>query len=269
VLVGAVLGAAAPAPAAELELAFYGGKVAPFYEQSIVANLGGGSPVAGLTLEQVEPFELTATGGLTLAGGATLWLGAFGIEGRYDSADVDIEATGPVYRLTLRRPLPPASVVLSPSATLIDLQAVTPISLNLRLRTSGSVRFFLSGGLSYLPALNVDVRQELGVEVPPLPEFSLGALNLRATARPEDDGEGGRLGANLGAGLQFGLGGGFALVVDARAFAFKEQVLEWTVGPGSAGILPQEVLDAVAERLEPVRFTPAYFHLSGGLALRF
>ena len=265
----AVLAAGTSSEGAELEIAAYAGKVLPFYEQRIVANLGSGTPIAGVTLRQEQPFELTAKGGLTFAGSVTVWLAdPIGIEGRYDSADVDLESIGPVYRMTLAAPLPPASFLLSPGATLLDLQPVTPISLNLRFRTPGPIRIFVSGGLSYLPDLKLNVRQELSVSIAGLPQLGLGAVSLRATARPEEEGSEGRLGVNVGAGLQISLGGGFSLVADGRAFLFKKQVLEWSVG-SSASIVPAQAVTALAEQLEPVRFNPAYFHLVGGLALRF
>jgi hypothetical protein len=59
-------------------------------------------------------------------------------------------------------------------------------------------------------------------------------------------------------------------VVDARAFYFPEQVLEWQVTQtGGPAALPPALLQAIEDQLEPVRFNPAYFHLQGGLAFSF
>ncbi|HET9316531.1 MAG TPA: hypothetical protein VFQ51_13140, partial [Vicinamibacteria bacterium] len=99
--------AAPPARAAGLELAGYLGYTLPFYEQTFPIDLRPpAQPVQGLQLQQLEPLRLNAKGGLTFAGGITIFFGPIGIEGRYDSADVDITADPPVYSLRLSSPFP-------------------------------------------------------------------------------------------------------------------------------------------------------------------
>ena len=60
------------------------------------------------------------------------------------------------------------------------------------------------------------------------------------------------------------------MVVDARAFYFPKQVLEWRVTQSGGGVaLPPALLLSIEQQLEPVRFNPAYFHLQGGIAFSF
>lgn len=266
--------ASGSASAAELELTGFVGLTLPFYEQTFPIDLRPpAQPIQGIQLQQVEPLRLNAKGSYTFAGAATVYFGALGIEGRYDSADADLTADAPVYSIRLSSPFPSFTTTLEPSPTVVSLAALTPLSLNLKLRTSGPVRFFLSGGLSYLPDFQLAVRQPLnlrlaGIGLPP--GFDLGTLTAEAISRPDDPQEGSRLGGNGGLGLQIGLGAHLALVGDARAFYFPKQVLEWRVTQtGGALALPPALLQSIEQQLEPVRFNPAYFHLQGGLAVSF
>jgi hypothetical protein len=53
-------------------------------------------------------------------------------------------------------------------------------------------------------------------------------------------------------------------------FLFPKHVLTWEVTQqGGLVTLPQEVLAALEQQLEPVRFNPAYFHVVGGIAFTF
>jgi hypothetical protein len=266
---GASLLASLPSNAIELELAGYLGATLPFYEQTFPIDLRPPSQ----PIQQVEPLRLNAKGGLAFAGGATIYFGAIGIEGRYDSADADLTADSPVYSLRLSSPFPNFTTTLEAAPTVVALSELTPLSLNLKLRTGGGVRFYLSGGVSYLPDFQLAVRQPLNLRVAGIglpPGFDLGSLTANAVSRPDDPSDEGRVGANGGIGLQFGLGSHFALVVDARAFYFPEQVLEWQVTQtGGPAALPPALLQAIEDQLEPVRFNPAYFHLQGGLAFSF
>ena len=276
VLVSAAVLVVAPAAAsaAELELAGYGGVTFPFYEQSFSIDLRPPDrPFPGVELRQERPLTLNGKGGLVFAGGATLYLtGGLGIEVRYDSADVDIGADAPVYSVRTSSPLPAFSATLEPAPTVVTLSNLSPVSLNLKLRTGGPLRFVLSGGVSYLPDFQLAVSQPLnlrlsGVSLPP--GLDLGTINASAITRPEDP-ESGRFGGNVGLGLQIKLSDNVALVGDARVFAFPKQVLEWRVTQrGGLVAVPPELLDALEAQLEPVRFNPAYFHLIGGIALTF
>jgi opacity protein-like surface antigen len=266
--------APAPAAALELELAGYGGVTFPFYEQSFSIDLRPPErPFPGVELRQERPLTLNGKGGLVLAGGATLYLtGGLGIEVRYDSADVDIGADAPVYSVRTSFPLPSFSATLEPAPTVISLSNLTPVSLNLKLRTGGPLRFVLSGGVSYLPDFQFAVTQPLnlrlsGISLPP--GLDLGTINASAITRPEDP-ESSRFGGNVGLGLQIKISDNVALVGDARVFGFPKQVLEWQVTQrGGVVAVPPELLEALEAQLEPVRFNPAYFHLLGGIAFTF
>jgi hypothetical protein len=266
-----VLLAGASTRAAELELAGYVGYTLPFYEQTFPIDLRPpGSIVQGIALRQVEPLRLNAKGGLAFAGAATVYFGPIGIEGRYDSADVDPTADPPVYELRLSSPFPNASTTLVPSPTEVTVSSLTPLSLNLKLR-AGRV-FSISGGVSYLPDFQLAVRQPLNLRVGGLglPGLDLGAVAAEALSRPQDSEGDSRFGANVGLGLRLPLSDQLGLVFDARGFYFPEQVLEWrvvqTAGPVT---LPPAFLRSIEQQLEPVRFNPAYFHLQGGIALSF
>jgi len=261
------------ARAASLEIAGYGGLTIPFYEQTFTVSLAPPTNVfPGVSIQQERPLSLNAKSGLILAGGATLYLGVVGIEARYDSATVDITSTPPLYTVTLSRPFPNFHFTLEPAPTVITITNLTPMSLNLKLRTPGPLRFFVSGGVSYLPDFQLAVQQKLDLSVagiPLPPGINLGSLTATAVTRPEDPDKG-HLGGNAGLGLQIQLGEHIALVGEARGFFFPKQVLTWQVSqqPGFV-TLPSEVTNALAQQLQPIHFNPAYFHLVGGLAFTF
>lgn len=264
------------ASAAELEIAGYGGLTLPFYEQTFAIDLiPPARPIQGIELRQIRPLTLNAKSGLALAGGVTLYLtGGLGLEARYDTASIDIGPEPPVYLLRLSSPFPSFNTTLEPAPTVITLSDLTPLSLNLKLRTGGNLRFFLSGGVSYLRDFQLAVRQTLNLTVagfPLPPGVKLGSLTAVAISRPEGGSEASRVRGNVGLGLQIKLGGHVALVGEGRVFLFPKHVLSWTVTQESGGIvtLPPEVLQSLEERLDPVRFNPAYFHLIGGLAFTF
>jgi hypothetical protein len=269
------LAAARVAPAAELELAGYLGVTLPFYEQTFPIDLRPPErPLQGIELRQERALSLNAKGGLVLAGGATLYVGgAFGIEARYDSADVDITAEPPLYSIRLSSPFPTFSTTLEPAPTVVSISALTPISLNLKLRTPGPLRFFISGGVSYLPDFQLAVAQPLNLRLAGLglpAGLDLGTLIAQAVSRPDDPTEDSRFGANVGLGLQIKISDHAAIVGEARAFYFPKQVLNWRVTQaGGVVTLPSELLQSLEAQLEPVRFNPAYFHLLGGLAFTF
>jgi hypothetical protein len=261
------------ARAAELELSGSLGYTLPFYEQTFPIDLRPpGSPVQGIELRPLEPLRLNAKGALAFAGAATVYFGPIGIEGRYDSARVDPTADPPVYSVRLSSPFPNVSTTLVPAPTDVRLTSLTPVSLNLKLRTTGPLGLSVSGGVSYLPEFQLVVRQPINLRVGGLglPGLDLGSVAAEAVSRPQDPVRDSRIGANAGVGLRLPLSDHAGLVVDGRAFYFPEHVLEWRVrqtgGPVS---LPPALLQSIAEQLEPVRFNPAYFHLQGGIALSF
>ena len=263
---------AAPVRAATLEIAGYGGLTLPFYEQTFTVSLAPpANPTVGVDIRQERPLSLNAKSGLALAGAATVYFGgALGIEARYDSAAVDITSEPPLYSLRLSRPLPTVDLTLEPVPTVVTVSSLTPLSLNVKLRTPGPLRFFLSGGLSYLPDFQLAVVQKLEVNVAGiLLPVNLGSLTASALTRPQDP-QNGRFGGNAGLGIQIKVGEHVALLGEGRVFLFPKHVLTWRVSQqGGLVTLPQEALTALEQQLEPIRFNPAYFHLEGGIAFTF
>lgn len=273
VALSALAWAGVSARAAELELSGSLGYTLPFYEQTFPIDLQPpGSPVQGIELRPLEPLRLNAKGAFAYAGAATLYFGPIGVEVRYDSARVDPTADPPVYSVLLSSPFPNVSATLVPAPTDVRLTSLTPVSLNLKLRSTGPLRLSVSGGVSYLPEFQLVVRQPINLRVGGLglPALDLGSISAEAISQPQDPVRDSRIGANVGVGLRLPLSDHAGLVVDGRAFYFPEHVLEWRVRQtGGPVTLPPALLRSIAEQLEPVRFNPAYFHLQAGIALSF
>jgi hypothetical protein len=102
-----------------------------------------------------------------------------------------------------------------------------------------------------------------------LPTPALGVeVGLRAEA-PPDVVDQGQYGANLGVGLQVGLGRHLALSAEARGFLFRERTLSWSSAAQPRNALEDALQRELLARLEPVRFTPTFFSVNAGLAVRF
>lgn len=267
---------AAAARAGSLELGVHLGPAVPTYSQTFRYDPGSISvPLPGISVTQTGTFALDAEGGLAL-GGTVAWqfAGPLGLEARLDTADAELSTQPGTYdvRVDLPAPLPDASTSLAMGGGPTDLERVRPLSLNLRLRTPGTVAFTVSGGVSYLPALRASTTQTIGLGVTGLGlagRIDVPTLTLRAEALPDEEGEG-RWGGNLGAGLRVGLGPRFALTVEARAFRFQEQTLAW----GRADDRPLSSLEAallreVQARLPPVEFNPTFYQATAGLSVAF
>ena len=271
----AVLAAPSLAAAGEFELTAYGGYTFPFYGQTFQYDPGPVTvPIPGITVEQGGTFEIKTSGDLAFGGAFAFYVtGGFGFEVRYDHADMKVETQSSFYnvRVGLPAPLDPvvANIVLSGGSA--DLKAVTPFSLNLKLRTGGSVRLMASGGASHLGDLQFTVQQSVGLGVVGFDfvenNVKIGTIGVQATSPA---GTGGGWGGNLGLGLQISLGERAALVFEGRGFYFPKRTVEW------APILDQPLTDfekallaRVQERLPPVEFRPWWVQASVGLAIRF
>jgi hypothetical protein len=268
---------AAMLSAGGLELAGWVGPTFPFYDQTFRYDPGLVTvPVPGVTVRQEGSFAFHGRGGLALGGGVTFYVvPVLGIEARVDTADVKIQPEGGVFDVSadLPPPLPDFSTQVTVGSGTVNVRRATPFSVNLKLRTPGSVAFAVSGGLSYLPALDLVLTQSVGLGVTGLGlgtnEVTVATLGLRAEARPNDPEEG-RLGLNAGAGLQFSLGSKLRLIADGRFFYFKKQTLVWTRAD-NRGLSPLEetLLREIESRLEPVEFRPTFFQATAGLAIMF
>jgi hypothetical protein len=263
------------AGAGGLELVGYAGAVVSPYEQTIQLDPGGLILPGGGVVPPGQALQLEASGGNSFGGALTLYLADWiGLEVRLDAAKPDVQATGASYRVVVDLPAPVPDVTgdLELGSGPMELERVHPLSLNLKLRTPGRVALTLSGGLSYLPSLAVVGSQAVrlrAVQVPGVPAGTiLAAVGLRAEAIPEE--EDSRYGANVGLGLQLGLGEHVALVAEARGFVFQEHRLEWqrsTDGPLAP--LEEALARELERRLAPVEFNPNFYQLTAGLSLSF
>jgi hypothetical protein len=251
-----------PASAGEVELAVEAGRSLPFYSQSFALDPAGLVP-PGYPLDTSGGFDLELGGGLTVSGTVTWrFSDVLGLEARVDSAEVELRVTGGQVGTDLGELLPglpsiPISGDLS-GETRID--RLTPVSLNLQFVAGESVRFVVSGGVSYIPATTVaaTVRVRLG-DVPGLPLITLPGLSVSAAATVD-----GGFGGNLGVGLRVPVASHVALLVDARAFGFPTQEVQWGPGSGSSAIE-----EALAAALDPIALQYGFFQATGGLAFTF
>ncbi len=269
----AVLAVPALAGAAELELTGYAGYTFPFYSQTFKYDPGPVTvPIPGVTVEQAGSFALEASGAPAFAGGAAFYLiEGVGLEVRYDRADltVDTKASSYTVRLGLPAPLAPVVADLALAQGTADLKAAAPFSLNLKFRTSGSVRFFLSGGVSHLGDLEFTVQQTvgLGVIVFDLQESNVhvGTIAVRGTSVAESS-----WGGNLGLGLQIPIGEHGALVLEGRGFYFPKRTVEWEpVVDRPLSVIELALLERLQDRLPPVEFEPWWVQATVGFAIRF
>jgi hypothetical protein len=265
------------ASAGSLELAGWVGPTFPFYDQTFRYDPGLVTvPVPGVSVRQEGSFAFHGRGGLALGGGATFYLvPVLGIEGRLDTADVKIQPEGGTFNVSadLPAPLPDLSTQVSVGSGAVNVRRATPFSVTLKLRTPGPVAFAVSGGLSYLPALDLVLTQRVGLGVMGLGlgtnEVTVATLGLRAETQP-DGPEEGRLGVNGGAGLQFGIGGKLRLFADGRFFYFKNRARVWgRADTGGLSPLEETLLREVESRLEPVEFRPTFFQATAGLSVTF
>jgi hypothetical protein len=258
-----------------LEIAGYAGYTFPFYSQTFRYDPGPVTvPIPGVSVEQSGEFEARASGGPAFAGAITLYATAgLGFELRYDRADITVDTRGASYAVRLRLPAPldPVVVNLALSEGKVDLEAVGPLSFNLKLRTGGAVRFTTSFGASRLGDLEMTLTQSIGLGVIGFDfvqgNAQIATLGLKATA----PGEGGSSwGANLGLGLQIPIGEHGAFVIEGRGFYFPKRTVEWEpVLDRPLTPIEQTLLSRVLERLDPVEFEPWWVQATFGFAVRF
>ncbi len=273
VLLLAVLAAPALADAAEFELTGYAGYTFPFYKQTFTYDPGPVTvPIPGVTVDQGGSFALEASGAPAFAGGAAFYLtGGLALEVRYDRADmtVDTKASSYTVRVGLPPPLEPVVADLALAQGTADLKAAAPFSINLKLRTPGSVRFFLSGGASHLGDLEFTVQQTVGLGVIafdiPHDNVKVGTIGVKGTAVAESS-----WGGNVGLGLQIPIGEHGAFVVEGRGFYFPKRKVEWApVVDRALSPIELALLARLQERLPPVEFEPWWVQATAGFAIRF
>jgi hypothetical protein len=262
------------ANAGGVEIALHVGRAMPTFEQTLSYDASGDIPsVPGVTVQAQGPLVLNARGDISFSGGLTwFFAGPLGVEARLDGLTAHLDAADTLYSARFEQPpLPVVSAQLVLGGEDLELDEVRPVSLNLRLASSGRVRVSVSGGVSHLGALQVSgtlsgsLTASVGGTSLPFPGAS---ISLKAVAPPEEE-EKGQYGANAGLALQIGLSDSLALSVEARGFVFKERTLTWSAGGPPANALEEALQRELLARLEPIRFTPTFFSVNAGLSLRF
>lgn len=260
-----VVSTAAPTSAGDLELTVQAGLALPSYSQSFAFDPGDLLP-PDVPVQTSGGFGLELEGGLTLSGALTWrFTDSFGLEARVDTAKVDLKVDGGQVSTDLGDLIPglptiPISGNISGSA---PIGRLVPLSLNLQFVAGEKVQFVASGGLSYIPPVDIDVsvNAALGIdEIPGLPPTTLPDFGVSASARLD-----GGLGGNLGAGIRVPVGSSLTLVFEARAFAFPSQQIRWDAGSGD----PSPIEEILANAIEPIDFDAGYFQATAGLVFSF
>jgi len=266
------------AAAGEVEIGGFAGYTFPLYSQTFTYDPGPVTiDIPGVTIQQSGTFELKGSGGPVFGGTAALYLlDSVGLEVRFDSANVTVKAQSPSYHVhvALPAPAPPVDSNLSLTAGEAQLSSAQPFSLNLKLRTPGATRVYLSGGLSYLPDLGFSMQQTVALGVSNVDlitnELKVATITLRAKRKPGDPTS--NWGGNLGFGFRVPLGEHGGLVLEGRGFYFPKQTFVWegvidTSSPLDA--LSQKLLNGVLQRIDPVEFKPWWVQATIGVCYRF
>jgi hypothetical protein len=251
------------------EVTFLAGWTAPTIEERVPLDTEVDLPqIPGTTWQQQGEFAIVGRGSFAFGGSIAYFFGGHvGIEGRVDTVDFQVDTEGP--RITgttpLVAPLPPLHTTLDLSNGAVEVERLYPLSANVKLRTGGSVAFVASGGVSFLPRLRFTARQQAGLAVNGL---HLAAVAVEADALsnvPAKD----RLGFNGGGGVQVRISEKLAILGEARVFVFPTETLSWRPSTTPHSQLEEALLQSLLTNLEPIELDLAYFHVSGGLAVRF
>ena len=267
--------AGAPALAADWEAAVWAGPTFPGFEQSFEFDPGSVT-IPGVVVDEAGVFRMDGSGGIAFGGSLAFHpVPIFGIEARIDTADVDVATSGASYDLSANiPPFGPVRATVAFTEGEGDLERLTPVSLNLRLRAPGTLGLFVSGGVSYLPGFRFAIRQPVEFALGDGPLIPVGEVILPAEALPEAEGEG-RWGWNAGGGVQVRVAPRVRLMAEGRYFWFQSQTLFWGEPAGSgalggvAGNIVGPIVRQIAGELEPVQFNPAYWQAAAGVALSF
>ena len=262
----------AAATAADWEAAIFAGPTFPFYEQSFEFDPGSITGPGTIVVDEQGVFRLDGNGGLSVGASLAFYpASAFGLEARIDTADVDVGTEGARY--DVRANIPPFGNLRTTVAFTEgegDLERLRPLSLNVRLRTPGTLSAFASGGASYLPGFRFVIRQPIEASLGDGPLVPVGEVSLPAEALPDEEGDG-RWGWNAGGGFQWTAGPRVKVFAEGRYFYFQRQTLFWgePQGSGTLDVLQRDLVRQITEDLEPVRFNPTFFQATGGISFSF
>jgi hypothetical protein len=273
-----VVAVAAPVVTLAGEVAITGqaGYTFPFYSQTFAYSPGAVSvPVPGMSLEQSGSFQLKGSGSAAFGGAIAFYPStAFGLELRLDNAGLNVEASEATFHV--KATVPGASAPVDETLTLTngtaELDSLRPLSINLKLRTTGSTKLFVSGGASYVKSANLRVQQTVALGVTEV-NLLTGTLKVGTQDLVADQSlqvETSSWGGNLGLGLEIPLGEHAGLLLEGRGFYFPTQQVEWkAVTTPTAGSIEAQLLARVLQSLPPVDFEPRWVQASGGIIIRF
>lgn len=254
-----MLAAGQHAAAQGVDLTLFAGRAFPVHDERLILRVGSPT-VPGVDVDVVGSPELRTDGGSVLGGAIAFEFGILAIEGRLDATNLGFDFTGARY--DLEGVDPPfqgltASLIADPGR--FDVDRISLLSLNLRLRTPGPIGIVVSGGLSHLPDITIGGSVPFTAEAPGLPVLPIvdAALTLRATPGEDES----RTGVNAGAGLR--IGGRVALMAEARVFYFREYELRFALEDTVV------ILDDLLDAIPPVRFRPVFVNAQVGLVFRF
>jgi hypothetical protein len=272
----ALLALPALALAGEVEIGGFAGYTFPFYSHTFEYDPGPVSvDIPGVSIEQSGSFKLKASGAAVFGGTVAYYpVDVLGLEARLDSGDLNVQSENPSYHVhvTLPPPLAPVDTNLSLKTTQASLRSANPLSLNLKLRTGGDTRVYLSGGISYLPNMSFSVEQTaaLGVSAVNLEtgNLEIATITLRAKRKPGDIKN--SWGGNAGLGVRIPLGEHGGLILEGRGFFFPKQTFQWEgVVDTPLDEVEQKLLDRVLERIDPVEIQPWWVQATLGVCYRF
>jgi hypothetical protein len=261
----------------EIEIGGFAGYTFPFYSQKLTYDPGPVTvDIPGVTITQSSSFELKASGGPVFGGSIGLFpVDALGFELRFDRSDLTVKTKNPTYHVhaTMPSPLAPVDRNLELTKGEADLNAANTFSLNLKVRSSGDTRVYLSGGLSHVSDLGFSMQQTvaLGVSKVDLVQNNLeiATISLRAKRKPGDP-KSSNWGGNAGLGFRIPLGEHGGLVIEGRGFLFPKQTFEWEgVIDTPLGNVEKDYLERLLGQLDPVEFKPWWLQATIGVCYRF
>jgi hypothetical protein len=228
-----------------------------------------------VSIRQEGQFILEAKGSTTYGFGAAYYfVDSVGIEARMDFAGVDVKTTGARYHVNVTLPpFPPVTADLDIGTGTVDVDRLTPISINLKFQTPGRFGLGVSGGASYLPSFDFTATQTIVLGVTALnaatSQLELASLPFVALVQPQGEGQS-RWGFNVGVMLRIPFNDKVALVGDGRYFRFSEHTVTWQRSDNRPlSPIEELLLEQVQQRLEPIQFRPQFFQVTGGLAITF
>ncbi len=272
----AVIALPALAAAGEVEIGGFAGYTFPFYSQTFNYDPGPVTvDIPGVTIQQSGTFQLKASGGVVFGGTVGLFpVDPVGFELRFDSANLTAKVDNPTYHvhMALPAPLAPVDTNISLTASQAELNTANAFSLNLKVRSPGETRVYLSGGLSYLPDMGFSLQQTVALGVSNVNlvtgNLDLATITLRAKRKPGETTS--NWGANAGFGFRLPLGEHGGLLLEGRGFYFPKETFTWEgVVTTPLGDVQQQLLNRVLQRLDPVSFKPWWVQATIGVSYRF